>query len=134
MTVPRTFSPGVQAFLSSVPRIPRGLLVGLACQSTMLAGSNQPHRFQSTSEAAINLTRRLQNRIAPPFSQHLSPLDVRFEVDDSSSEFSFPFVEIQRSLTNNISASLTYDRFEVMARARDRPAAGYAEDTNQHQT
>ena len=133
MTVPRTFSPGVQAFLSSVPRILRGLLVGPACQSAMLAGSNQPHRFRSTSEAAINLAQRLQNRIAPPFSQHLSPLDVRFEVDDSSSDFSFPFVEIQRSLTNNISASLTYDRFEVMARARDRPAAGYVEDTNQHQ-
>ena len=110
------------------------VVVGPPCQSAMLAGSNQPHRFRSTSDAAINLTHRLQNRIAPPFSQHLSPLDVRFEVDDSSSDFSFPFVEIQRSLTNNISASLTYDRFEMMARARDRPAAGYAEDTNQHQT
>ena len=134
IAVPRTFSPGVYPFLSSVPRIPRGLLVGLACQSAMLAGSNQPHRFRSTSDAAINLAHRLQNRIALPFSQHLSPLDVRFEVDDSPSDFSFPFVEIQRSLTNNISASLTYDRFEVMARARDRPAAGYAGETIQHQT
>ena len=110
------------------------VVVGPPCQSAMLAGSNQPHRFRSTSDAAINLTHRLQNRIAPPFSQHLSPLDVRFEVDDSSSDFSFPFVEIQRYLTNNISASLTYDRFEVMARARDRPAAGYAGETIQHQT
>ena len=44
MTVPRTFSPGVQAFLSSVPRIPCGLLVGPACQSTMLAEINATGR------------------------------------------------------------------------------------------
>ena len=126
MTVPRTFSPGVQVFLSSFPGIPRGLFLGLACQSAILAGSNQPQRLQSTSLAGS------RTELFPP-SLHLSPTDVRFEVDGSSC-FSFPFVEIRRSLTINISASLTYNRFEVMARARDRLAAGYEEDTNQHQT
>ena len=84
MTVPRTFSPGVQAFLSSVPGIPRGLFLGLACQSAILAGSNQPQRLQSTSLAGS------RTELFPP-SLHLSPTDVRFEVDGSSC-FSFLFL------------------------------------------